>query len=418
MKGFKVQRVKLKTHNTKISGSIHDQNSATGCKLSKGNQGVRDSFFRSETVLIVGICIILNMNTYSQNLTFTPVNEENFTSKADKRINLFSLTNENGVIAQVTNYGARLVSLWVQDKDGKFGDVVLGFSNSDEYLKKKNYYGATCGRFANRIARGSFILEGKTYELTKNNGDNHLHGGNVGFESVVWKVEKKANNSLTLSYLSRDLEEGYPGNLHVKITYILTNDNELVIRYEASTDKTTIINLTNHSFFNLKGEGMGDVMGHELEIYADHFTPLLEGSIPSGEISSLTGTPLDFRKHQSIGKRINEDHQQLEIGNGYDHNYVLRGANSDLKKAAMVVEPTSGRKVEVFTTEPGLQFYTANFLDGSDIGKMGKSYKKRGAFCLETQHYPDSPNHPNFPPTELKPEQLFVSKTIYKFSAE
>ena len=336
-----------------------------------------------------------------------------------KAVEIYTLTNSKGVEAKITNYGAIVVSMRVPDKNGKFDDVVLGYDTLDGYLKDKTYFGGIVGRYANRIAKGKFSLDGKQYTLAVNNGENHLHGGIKNFETMVWKAKSsivKDGASLELNYFSRDGEEGYPGNMKVKVIYTLTENNELKIEYTATTDKDTVVNLTNHSYFNLAGAGSGNILNHLMQINADRFTPTDSGSIPTGELRNVKSTPFDFSVPTAIGARIEDPDEQLKLGSGYDHNYVLNKNNQSLTLAAKVYEPTTGRGLEVFTTEPGVQFYSGNFLDGVK-GKNGKVYQKRDAFCLETQHYPDSPNQPQFPTTVLKPAQKYTQTTIYKFSA-
>jgi len=331
---------------------------------------------------------------------------------------LYTLTNKNGVQVAITNYGGRVVSIRVPDRQGQMADIVLGFDNLDGYLGNDPYFGAIVGRYANRIAKGRFTLDGVEYKLALNDGPNSLHGGTKGFDKVVWKAMElaKENSALELTYLSKDGEEGYPGNLSVKVTYTLSDENELWIDYRATTDKDTVLNLSNHSYFNLAGEGNGDILQHLMMINADRFTPVDATLIPTGELRSVAATPFDFRHPTAIGARINDDNEQLKLGHGYDHNFVLDRKGSGLVLAARVVEPTSGRVLEVKTTQPGIQFYTGNFLDGTIHGKGGKVYGHRSAFCLETQHFPDSPNHPGFPSTELKPGQTFHQITVFKFS--
>lgn len=336
-------------------------------------------------------------------------------------VKLYTLKNNNGMEVTITNYGQRLISLHAPDKNGNFEDVVLGFPHLDNYRAKKNYYGATIGRYGNRIAKGKFTIDGTTYDLAINNNENHLHGGIKGFESVVWNVDEAKDNYIIFSRTSPDMEEGYPGNLKVSVRYDLTNDNELKIFYKAETDKPTFINLTHHSFFNLKGEGNGDVTDHIMMINADGFTPVNSGLIPTGEVVKVEGTPFDFTQPKPIGKDIEEEYEQLKFANGYDHNFVLNEEpkNSEgLVLAAKVVEPESGRTMEVYTDEPGVQFYGGNFLTGADIGKSGKPYVFRSSFCLETQHFPDSPNQPNFPSTRLDPGRTYTSTCVYKFGVE
>jgi aldose 1-epimerase len=335
-----------------------------------------------------------------------------------QQVDLYILTNKHGMQAAITNYGGTVVSLKVPDRSGKLDDVVLGYDTLDGYATGKAYIGATVGRYANRIAHASFTLDGNTYTLSKNDGDNHLHGG---FNKRVWTakdVSGSAGQALELTYLSKDGEEGFPGNLPVKVVYTLTDKNELKIDYSATTDKDTVLNLTNHAYFNLAGQGNGDVLQQQIMIRADRFTPIDQFSIPTGELRSVKGTPFDFTTATAIGARIDQDDQQLKMGNGYDHNWVLsNGTPGSLFLGAQAYDPHSGRVLEVLTTEPGIQLYTGNFLDGIH-GKDGKVYNRRNAFCLETQHFPDSPNHPNFPTTELKPGQHFESTTVYKFSTK
>jgi aldose 1-epimerase len=335
-----------------------------------------------------------------------------------QQTDLYILTNKNGMETSITNYGGTVVTLKVPDRNGKLDDVVLGYDKLDDYAAGKAYFGAIIGRYANRIAHAKFTLDGITYTLPKNDGDNHLHGN---FNKRVWTakdVSTSAGQALELTYLSKDGEEGFPGNLSVKVVYTLTDQNELKIDYSATTDKDTVLNLTNHCYFNLAGQGNGDILQHQLMIRADRFPPVDASLIPTGELRSVKGTPFDFTTATAIGARIDQDDQQLKLGRGYDHNWVLNsGTAGSLSLAAQAYEPHSGRLLEVSTTEPGLQFYTGNFLDGIR-GKGGKVYNRRYAFCLETQHFPDSPNHPNFPSTVLKPGQSFRSTTVYRFSTK
>jgi aldose 1-epimerase len=323
----------------------------------------------------------------------------------------FTLRNRNGMTAKIINYGATLRELWVPDHHGKLTDVVLGFDDVQGYLGRHPHFGGTIGRYANRIAKGQFTLDGKTYQLALNNGPNSLHGGMVGFDHRAWKGEQIENAqgvSVRFTYVSKDGEENFPGTLTTTVMYTLTDENELKLEYTAETDKSTPLNLTNHTYFNLTGSG--DVLGHVLYLNADEYTPTDDHLIPTGELRSVEGTPLDFRKPTAIGVRIGK---LKEVG-GYDHNFVVKGTNGTLRLAATVKDPKSGRKMEVWTTEPGIQFYSAVHLDGV-IGKGGVAYQKYGALCLETQHYPDSPNHANFPSTILTPDARFHSQTIYKF---
>ena len=348
------------------------------------------------------------------------IDSQNFSGTVDgKELALFTLKNSNGVVTQITNYGGRVVNLWVPDKDGNFGDVVLGDNSYDEYLNAyTSNFGALIGRYGNRIAKGQFTLNDTVYQLAINNGVNHLHGGLKGYQAVMWDASQLDGQTLELSYLSEDMEEGYPGNLQMKVLYTLTDENELKIEYWAETDKATPVNLTNHSYFNLAGEGSETILDHVMQINADYYTPVDDGLIPLGEIAPVENTPMDFREPMAIGLHVNDDFEQLKIGNGYDHNWVLNEDSNELTFAAKAVEPVSGRVLEVYTNEPGIQFYIGNFLTGDDIGKQGKPYNFRSAFCLETQHYPDSPNQENFPSTILEPGDEYYSICIYKFGVE
>ena len=344
------------------------------------------------------------------------VSQEPFGQMPDgQKVTLYRLTNPNGLCAGVIDYGAILVTLHVPDRNGKIVDVVLGFDNLDSYLKRNPLFGATVGRYANRIAQAKFTLDGTEYKLTANAGKNHIHGGrSKRFDKVMWNGRTFRNSEeagVRLTYLSRDGDEGFPGNLDCAVTYTLTKNNELKISYEATTDKPTIVNLTNHSYFNLAGAGNGDVLDHEIMIDADYYTPGDEALIPTGEIHCVEGTPLDFTEPETIGARIS----RLEQTRGYDHNYVLKHSSGSLVLAARVYEPASGRIMEVRTTEPGMQFYTANGMRGLN-GKEGKIYNRHYGFCLETQHFPDSPNKPHFPSVVLRPGQKFSSMTVFAFS--
>lgn len=330
-------------------------------------------------------------------------------------IEIYTLTNSQGMKAKIMTYGATLVALEVPDKNGVSEDITLGHDHLEGYLKASPYFGATVGRYANRIAQAKFQLNGQTYHLAANDGPNHLHGGLKGFDKVIWQatpVEEKDWVGVHFSYFSPDGEEGYPGNLKVTVTYQLTSDNQLKILYEAEADKPTPVNLTHHSYFNLHGQGKGNILDHLLMINADYFTPVDKQLIPTGEIKPVKGTPWDFTSPHPIGQRIQE------VPGGYDHNYVLNKEEGELSLAARVVEPQSGRVMEIFTTEPGLQFYSGNFLDGSITGKAGRVYPKHSGFCLEPQHFPNSPNQPNFPSTILQPGAKYKSQTIFKFSVQ
>lgn len=329
-----------------------------------------------------------------------------------------TITNKNGMMATITPYGGIIISLLVPDKNGNFSDVVLGYDSAEQYPRGNPFFGALVGRYGNRIAKGKFTLEGKEYQLSTNNGANSLHGGPGGFHNVYWTMEDVSENKKELYYLSKDGEEGYPGNLKVKVTYTLTDDNELVIDYEATTDKTTIVNLTQHSYFNLAGAGNGTILDHSLSINADKFIPVNEELIPTGELKDVKGTPFDFTTATKIGNRINDDDVQIKNGKGYDHTWVLNRKADGLTLAATLSEPASGRVMEVWTTEPGVQFYSGNFLNGTYVGKGGKKYEYRSALCLETQHFPDSPNQPSFPTTVLKPGEVYKTQTVYRFGIQ
>ncbi|MDR1437406.1 MAG: galactose mutarotase [Candidatus Symbiothrix sp.] len=344
--------------------------------------------------------------------------KEGFRKTVDgKPVDLFTLSNKNGLEVSITNYGGKIVSILVPGKNGTPVDVVLGKSNLDDYMNAQEpYFGAICGRIANRIADGKFSLEGNDYQLAVNNGPNSLHGGIKGFNAVVWDAKQPDGQTLELAYLSKDGEEGFPGNLSVLAVYRLTDDNALEIAYRATTDKTTILNLTNHSYFNLSGEGDPYIGDHELQINADSFLPTSDVAIPLGRPEPVEDTPFDFRSLHTIGERIEEEFTQLIYGNGYDHNFILNGGGTELIFCAKAISPKTGIQMEVYTDQPGVQLYTGNFLEGNFTGKNGHHYPKRSAFCLETQHYPDSIHHPDYPSTVLKPGEVFESRTIFKFS--
>lgn len=350
------------------------------------------------------------------------ISETAFGSSPDGHATLYTIKNKNGMSVTLTNYGGIITSLTVADRSNQFSDVVLGFDSLSQYIDGHPYFGTLIGRYSNRIANGKFSLDGKEYTLAKNNGANALHGGVKGFDKKLWTsqiVYNKKSAGIEFSGTSPHLEEGYPGNLQVKVTYLLNNKNELSFDYEATTDQATIINLTNHSYFNLKGAGKGDILDHELMINADQFTPVDSTLIPTGEFRSVEGTPFDFRSSKTIGKDIGiENNEQLIFGIGYDHNFVLSQKNKGVKLAATAYEPSSGRLLEVLTTQPGIQFYCGNFLDGSLKGKGGLTYGHRYGFCLETQHFPDAPNKDNFATTILRPGEKYESKTIYRFSVK
>jgi len=373
------------------------------------------------TRVLTSLLVVLLLVLTAAKASAQKFSKVSFGKTADgESVDLYTLTNRNGMEVKITNYGGIVTVLTAPDRNNKFEDVVLGFNDLDTYLKGHPYFGALIGRYGNRIAKGRFTLNGVEYKLAVNNGENHLHGGIKGFDKVVWTAKTtrtKTGAALWLTYLSKDGEEGYPGNLKVTVAYTLTNNNELRIDYTATTDKDTVTNLTHHSYFNLAGEGNGDILKHQLMLNANRFTPTDEGSIPTGELRSVQGTPFSFLKSTGIGARIDGTDQQLVFGKGYDHNWVLNGPAGVLRKAASVYESTSGRVMEVWTTEPGIQFYTGNFLDGTLTGKSGKVYQRRYGLCLETQHYPDSPNQPKFPTTTLRKGATYKSTTIYKFSA-
>ena len=351
-----------------------------------------------------------------------PIEKQSFgKAPGGQEVFLYTLRNAKGMEVKITNYGGTITQIKVPDRNGKFDDVVLGFDSLDGYTQKANtaYFGATIGRYGNRIAHGTFTLDGQTYHIPTNDGPNALHGGLIGFNKRVWQAEEISGEPavLKLHYVSRDGEEGFPGNLSVTVQFSVGPQNDLRIEYSATTDKDTVLNLTNHSYFNLAGAGSETVLQHKLMIAADRFTPVDSTLIPTGALENVAGTPFDFRKSTEIGSRINDDNQQLKLGKGYDHNFVLNNRGESLELAARVEEPNSGRVLEVLTTQPGVQFYTGNFLNGSIHG-IGGPYRFRSALCLETQHFPDSPNHPKFPSTVLHPGQQFRSTTVYRFSTQ
>ncbi len=361
--------------------------------------------------------IISSCDNAKQN--YIPIKKEAFLMTHNgKQIDLFTLKNAKGMIVQITNYGGKIVSIIVPDRDGNMGDVCLGYESADEYVNGIASLGATMGRYANRIANAQFTLNDSTYHLAKNNGEHTIHGGAKGFRFKVWDAKQLDDCSLELTYFSRDGEEGFPGNLTLKVLFSVTNDNELKLTYHATTDKPTVLNVTNHAFFNLAGEGIGDVLDHELMVNADTYTPVDATAIPLGDFQNVAGTPLDFTEMTRIGDRINADFEQLKHVGGYDHNFIINKKENELALAALLYEPVSGRVMEVKTTEPGIQVYTANSLTDKDTGKGGTVYSSQSSICLETQHFPDSPNHPNFPSTVVNPGDDYVSTTIYKFSVK
>lgn len=375
----------------------------------------------SLAVLLAGMLLAPGLAAGTSSVTVTP-----FGRLPDGReVALYSLVNANGMKADVTNYGAIIVRLFAPDRAGRWDDVVLGYNELGDYLKASPYFGAVVGRYGNRIAHGRFTLDGQTYTLATNNDPGgmpcHLHGGVQGFDKVLWTAKPELVDNtpgLELRYSSKDGEEGYPGKLDVTVRYRLGNDNALHIEYHAVTDRATPVNLTQHSYFNLKGEGNGDILGHVLTLRASRLTPVNAGLIPTGDFADVAGTPFDFTTPRAIGERIDAADEQLKRGGGYDHNWVLDRGSEPLSLAATVYEPVSGRRMEVWSEEPGIQFYSGNFLDGANVGKTGRPYRHRNGFCLETQHFPDSPNQPSFPTTILRPGQTYRTTTIYKFSAQ
>ena len=369
-----------------------------------------------------GLSLASLLGCASVNSSSTPeaagrLSRQSFGQVDGRAVDLFTLRNRSGTEVKISNYGGIVTSFKVPDRNGKMGDVVLGYDNLNDYIKNSPYFGALIGRYGNRIAKGKFTLDGKEYTLATNNGPNALHGGIKGFDKVVWEPKIRTTPegaALELHYVSKDGEEGYPGTLNVTAVYTLMEDNGLRLEYTATTDKDTVVNLTQHSYFNLAGKG--DVLKHEVRIDADKFTPVDSTLIPTGELRPAQGTPFDFRKPTAIGGRIKESDEQLKFGNGYDHNWILNHRMGHLGVIASVYEPTSGRLLEVLSTEPGLQFYTGNFLDGTITGKGGWVYQFRNAFCMEPQHFPDSPNHPDFPTTVLKPGQVYHNTIIYRLS--
>ncbi len=371
--------------------------------------------------LMIAALLALTIQAQKKAQNNSMITKQPFGKTADGTpVDIYTLTNTKGMEARIMTYGGIIVSLKVPDRSGKFDDVELGFDSIEPYLAGHPFFGALVGRYGNRIAKGKFKISGQEYNLLVNNGENHLHGGKLGFDKKVWQAKSGKSTegqTLELKCTSADMEEGYPGKLDVTVMYTLTNDNGLKIDYTAKTDKPTHLNLTNHSYFNLAGAGNGDILGHELMLNAYQATKVDKGLIPTGEIVNIKGTALDFTAPTKIGARIDSSEEQMVWGFGYDHNYVINGGGKSLTMAARVYEPTGGRVMEVWTTEPGVQLYTGNHLNGL-TGKGGKTYGKRSAFCLETQHYPDTPNKPEFPTTLLKPGQTFRSTTVYKFSVK
>ena len=372
------------------------------------------------TILILLFVILLNScnNVGDTQMSIT----KSLFGKLDngKEVYLYSLSNSNGMEVKLIEYGAAVYSIVVPDRDGIMKDVVLGFDNLNDFLNKREFYGAIVGRYGNRLGKGKFTLDGVEYQLATNDGENHLHGGIDGFDRKTWGSEivgEGKNKGVRFLYVSPDGEEGYPGTLKVEVTYFLTENDGLKIDYSLSSDKNTVANVTNHTYFNLSGDPHNDILNQEIQINAGNFTPVLPGLIPNGDVKSVKNTPMDFLTPHKIGARINSDDEQLKLGLGYDHNWVLDGYDGKLNLAVTLYEPESGRVMEVWTTEPAVQFYSGNFLNGTAVGKYNKTYNYRTGLCLETQHYPDSPNHKNFPSTVIKPDKEYKSTTVYRFSA-
>lgn len=370
--------------------------------------------------VLLGAMFLLFVGCGGQSGSGAKVKQEKFGEMpAGRPVNLYTLENSTGMIAKITDLGGSVTTLYVPDAEGHLADVVLGFNSVEDYYTSN--MGAIVGRYANRIGGARFTLDGTEYTLARNNGENSIHGGNKGFDDVLWDatpVESEDGPSLQLTYLSKDGEEGYPGNLSVKVVYTLTQDNTLRIEYTATTDKPTVLNLTNHSYFNLSGQGKGSILDQEIMMNANQFLAVRQDLIPTGQILDVKGTPMDFTTLRPIGADIDAPYQQLQYGEGYDHCWVLNKSVGEMGLAAKVVDPKSGRVMEVYTTEPGVQFYTGNHLDGSLVGKSGAAYVKRSGFCLEVEHYPDSPNHSNFPSTVLRPGDEYTQTTLYKFSTQ
>jgi aldose 1-epimerase len=367
---------------------------------------------------LVFVMVSLSAMTLPAADTKSGVQKSSFGKLADGReISLYTLSNGKGMEVAITNYGATVVRILVPDRSGKPADIALGYDDVSGYVSDKSFFGATIGRYGNRIAKGQFSLAGKTYHLPTNDGPNTLHGGTEGFNKRVWEAKVLPGAALQMSYLSPDGEQGFPGNLHVTVTFTVTPRNELRIEYLATTDQDTVVNLTNHTYFDLAGQRHGDILKHTLLLHAARFTPVDATLIPTGELRAVKGTPFDFTTAHVIGERIDQPDEQLKFGRGYDHNWVLEaGVHDGRSVAAEAYDPSSGRVLQVLTTEPGIQFYSGNFLDGTVKGKGGYAYPHRSGFCLETQHFPDSPNHANFPSTELKPGQRYHTTTVYRFS--
>src|SRR3984957_13646484 len=374
---------------------------------------------RLSPAYVAVVVLALSPLLLAQSTSKSGVQQQSFGTHDGRPITLYTLTNSHGVEVRTMKYGGIILSIRVPDRKGQLGDIVLGHEKLDGYIPNPTYFGSIVGRYANRIANGSFTLGGKKYSLPKNDGPNTLHGGlDRTFNKVVWDGALNGKSGVAFTYLSKDGEEGFPGNVKVKVPYTRTDSNDLAVDSEATTDKATPINVSQHSYFNLAGEGTGDILNHEIMINADRFTPVDKNLIPTGELRPVKGTPFDFTTPTKVGARIDDSYEQLVLGHGYDHNWVINRKGDSLTLAARVYEPTSGRVLEVSTTQPGVQFYTGNFLDGTVTGKQGHVYKRRYGLCLETQHFPDSPNHPDFPSAILKPGETFRQKTVFKFSTK
>lgn len=368
---------------------------------------------------LFAICALLACSENKEEKLISGLDKTKFISEVEgKPTALYVLTNDNGAEVCITNYGGRIVSVMVPDKNGKMTDVVLGYDNINDYVSIDGNYGALIGRYGNRIANGRFTLDSIEHQLPQNNNGHCLHGGPNGYHTKVWDAEQKDNKTLVLTYLSKDGEANFPGNLNIKVTYTLDNTNAIDIRYEATTDKPTIVNLTNHSYFNLSGVAGSQILDHQIMVNADRYTPIDSTLIPTSELASVENTPMDLRQPTVIGTKIDESFDQLVKGRGFDHNWVLNTNGDITKLAAKAISPTSGIVLEVYTNEPGIQFYAGNFMSGSDKGKFGITYPHRGALCLETQHYPDSPNQPDFPSTVLRPDENYLSRCIYRFTLD
>jgi aldose 1-epimerase len=384
------------------------------------------SLINTCTRLLMGCFLLINFSQLNAEIKTNmevknkmEIRKDNFGKTSEGiPVEIFTLTNNKGMMIKIETYGGAICEIWVPDNKGKFEDVALGYNTIEGYEKGNSYLGPLVGRYANRIGKAQFSIDGVEYKLPVNDNGNQLHGGLKGLHRRVWTAEPITNKNsvaVKLTYFSKDGEEGYPGNMNIAVTYTLNDNNEIEINYFATTDKKTVINLTNHAYFNLAGVGNGDILNHVLKINADQFTPVDETLIPHGELRKVEGTPMDFRKPTTIGSRINDDYEQLKLGSGYDHNWVINRTNDSIVLAAEAYEPVSGRVLQVLTTEPGIQFYSGNFLNGSEIGKKSIVYNHRFGFCLETQHFPNSPNVPEFPSVILEPGKEFHSTTIYKF---